>query len=80
MFVVFVPMLIGMFLVFFPVSTNGWLAVPVVGQQLIVQRALRGTPAPLLYGLTLAFVTAAATMPALAGVAWVLNRDRVRAG
>ena len=80
MFAVFVPMLIGMFLVFFPVSTNGWLAVPVVGQQLIVERALRGAPAPLLYGLTLALVTAAATWPALAGVAWVLNRDRVRAG
>ena len=79
-FVVFAPMLVGMFLVFYPVSANGWLAVPVVGQQLIALRALGGAPAPLVYGLSLALVTAAATIPALAGVATVLNRDQVLAG
>jgi ABC-type Na+ efflux pump permease subunit len=79
-FAVFVPMLVGMFLVFFPVSANGWLTLPVVGQQLIVQRALRGAPAPLFYGMSLALVTAAAAIPALAGAAKVLNRDQVLAG
>ena len=34
-FVVFVPMMVGMFLVFYPLSGNGWLALPVVGQQLV---------------------------------------------
>jgi len=79
-FVVFVPMLVGMFLVFYRVSGNGWLTLPVVGQQLIVLRALGGAPAPLIYGVSLALVTAAATVPALAGAATVLNRDQVVAG
>jgi sodium transport system permease protein len=78
--VVFVPMMAAMFLVFYPVSANGWLAVPIVGQQLIALRVLGGAPAPLFHGLLLAFVTAAATIPALAGVAMVLNRDQVLAG
>ena len=59
---------------------NGWLALPVVGQQLIVLRALGGAPAPLIYGVSLALVTAAATIPALAGAARVLSRDQVLAG
>ena len=79
-FVVFVPMLAGMFLVFHPVSGNGWLALPVVGQQLVVERALGGAPVPLLQGVILALVTAAATIPALAGAARILSRDDVLAG
>lgn len=78
-FVVFVPMLAGMFVVFYPVAGNGWFALPVVGQQLIVQRALGGAPATLFQGVSLAFVTGAATIPALAGVARVLHRDRILA-
>jgi sodium transport system permease protein len=78
--VVFVPMLVGMFLVFYRVSGNGWLALPIVGQQLIVLRALGAAPAPLIYGMSLALVTAAATIPALAGAARVLSRDQVLAG
>jgi hypothetical protein len=66
-----------MFLVFYRVSGSGWLTLPVVGQQLIVLRALSGAPAPLIYGVGLALVTAATTIPALAGAARVLNRDQV---
>jgi sodium transport system permease protein len=71
---VFAPMLVGMFLVFYRVSANGWLILPVAGQQLIVQRALAGTPAPLFYGMSLALVTIAAAIPALAGATKVLGR------
>ena len=79
-FVVFVPMLVGMFLVFYPVSATGWVAVPVVGQQLVVERALRGAPVPLLLNIVLALVTATAVIPALAGVTRVLRRGDVLAG
>jgi sodium transport system permease protein len=79
-FVVFVPMLVGMFLVFYPVSGNGWLALPVVGQQLVVERALGGAPVPLPQGIILALVTSTATIPVLAGAARVLSRDDVLAG
>ena len=79
-FVVFVPMLVGMFLVFHPVSANGWLALPVIGQQLVVERALGGAPVPLLQGIVLALATAAAAIPALAGAVAILSRDDVLAG
>lgn len=79
-FVVFVPMLVGMFLAFYPVPANGWLMLPVVGQQLLVERALHGEPVAVLYGIVLAFVTATMAIPVLAGAARVLSRDDVLAG
>jgi sodium transport system ATP-binding protein len=78
-FVVFVPMLAGMFVVFYPLAGSGWFALPVLGQQLIVQRTLGGAPPTLFQGVTLAVVTAGVTIPALAGVARVLDRDQVLA-
>jgi sodium transport system permease protein len=78
-FVVFMPMLAGMFVMFYPLGGNGWFALPVVGQQLIVQRTVGGAPPTLVHGLSVAFVTAAVTIPALAGVARVLNRHQVLA-
>jgi sodium transport system permease protein len=78
-FVVFVPMLAGMFVVFYPLVGSGWFALPVLGQQLIVQRALGGAPPTLFQGVSLAVVTAGVTIPALAGVARVLNRDQLLA-
>ena len=74
-FVVFVPMLVGMLLVFYPMSGNGWLALPVVGQQIAVERALRGAPVEVIQGLMLALMTVVAAVPALAGAARVLRRD-----
>jgi sodium transport system permease protein len=76
-FVVFVPMLAGMLVVFYPLVGSGWFALPVLGQQLIVQRALGGAPPTLFQGVSLAVVTAGVTIPALAGVARVLSRDQV---
>jgi sodium transport system permease protein len=79
-FMVFVPMLVGMFLVFYPVSGNRWLAFPVVGQQLVMERALGGAPVSLVQNLILALVTMTAAIPALAGAARVLRRDDILAG
>jgi len=74
-FVVFVPMLVGMLLVFYPMSGDGWLALPVVGQQIVVERALRGSPVAVTQGVMLALMTAVAAVAALAGAARVLSRD-----
>ena len=79
-FVVFAPMMVGMFLAFHPVSTNGWLMLPLVGQQLLVERALHGEPVAAAYAIVLAFATATAAIPALAGAARALSRDDVLAG
>jgi hypothetical protein len=70
---VFVPMIAGMALVFFPhVIGSAWWVVPIAGQQ-----ALVGLPAQLtlLRAGILATVTMAAAIPALIGVNRVLNRD-----
>jgi sodium transport system permease protein len=70
---VFVPMIAGMALVFFPqVIGSAWWVVPIAGQQ-----ALIGLPGQLtlLRAGILATVTMAAAIPALIGVHRVLNRD-----
>jgi sodium transport system permease protein len=79
-FVVFVPMLVSMFLAFYPVPAKGWLMLPVVGQQLLVERALHRQPVEVSYGIVLAFVTATMAIPALAGVSRILSRDDVLEG
>jgi len=79
-FVVFVPMLVGMLVVFYPMAGNGWLALPVVGQQLVVERALAGMPVPVTQGVILALLTAVAAVPALAAAARIMGRgDRLAA-
>ena len=77
----FVPMLVGMFLVFFP-SWIGrwWFAVPIVGQQSLVARSLEGQPVRLLEGLVLAAITLAASIPALLAARGVLDREDALAG
>jgi sodium transport system permease protein len=79
-FVVFVPMLVGMFLAFYPVPAKPWLMLPVVGQQLLVERALHRESIALSYGIILAFVTVTMAIPVLAGVSRILSRDDVLAG
>ena len=77
-FVVFVPMLVGMLVVFYPMSGNGWLALPVVGQQLVVERALAGAPVPMTQSVTLALLTVVVAVPVLAAAARILGRgDRL---
>ena len=74
--VTFLPMLVGMFLVFFP-SWAGriWFLLPVVGQQ-----ALIGLPEgsmPVARAALLALVTLAAAVPALFAATRVLSRDDI---
>jgi sodium transport system permease protein len=76
-FLVFLPMLIGMFLVFFPAWVSRvWFVFPIVGQQALV--GLREPSLPIGRSVILALVTLAAAAVALAGAARVLNRDDIR--
>ena len=74
--VTFVPMIVGMFLVFFP-SWAGrvWFLLPVVGQQALV--GLPEGQVPIASAALLAAVTLAATVPLLAAATRVLSRDDI---
>jgi sodium transport system permease protein len=74
-FLAFVPMLIGMFLVFFPIGSSGiWLVLPIVGQQVLIG----GAPhiVPIAETLALAALTLAAAVPALWGATQIVNGVR----
>ena len=75
MLVAFVPMFVGMFLVFFPVSAGVWTAVPVVGQQIVIDAGMRGSPAPLLQVVALAAVTVGCALAPLAAAERMIGRD-----
>ena len=77
--VMFLPMFVGMFLVFFPVKDGWWTAVPIVGQQIAIGSSMRGSPVPLLPMIALALVTILAAYPPLAAAERVLRRDDVAA-
>jgi sodium transport system permease protein len=74
--VTFAPMLVGVFLVFFPSWTGQiWFLLPVAGQQ-----ALIGVPEgsiPVARAVLLAAVTLAAAVPVLLAATRVLTRDEV---
>ena len=76
--IVFVPMLLAMFLVFFPASIGRmWFVLPVVGQQALLSSAAPSVP--LVEGAILAIVTAAAAVLPLAAATRVLRREDVLA-
>jgi sodium transport system permease protein len=79
--VTLVPMMTGMFLVFFP-GTIGrwWFAIPVIGQQALFAEALRGHAVSLLQAGALAIVTLAATAALVLAASRVISRDGVAAG
>jgi sodium transport system permease protein len=77
-FLTFLPMLVGMFLVFFPSWTGrAWFLLPIVGQQTII--TLREPSALVMQGAVLALVTLAASLFPLAAASRVLNRDDILA-
>lgn len=78
---VFAPMGAGMFLVFFPQATDGWIRVtPIVGQQLLVESWMRtGTAEPLSL-LVLALTTSMVTTVVLLAAAKRLEQDDVLYG
>jgi sodium transport system permease protein len=77
-FLAFVPMIVGLFLVFFPAAIGRtWFVLPIAGQQALIGMA--GHPVPLGGAAILALVTTAAVAPALAGAVLLLNRDEMLA-
>jgi sodium transport system permease protein len=79
--VTLVPMMTGMFLVFFP-DTIGrwWFAMPVIGQQALIGEALRGHPVSLVQAFVLATLTLTATAALVLTAGRVMSRDGVAAG
>ena len=75
-FVVFVPMIVAMFLVFFPGWMGTlWFLVPIVGQQALI--SLTFATVPVVRGTLLAIITLAATLAVLRGAGRALNQDTV---
>jgi sodium transport system permease protein len=73
--VVFLPMGIGMFLVFFPHMATRWQWLPVAGQQLLIDLLTKGAPVSLLSALALSLITAASAAALLLAAAKLLHRD-----
>src|SRR5262249_34529828 len=75
-YLTFVPMLAGMFVVFFPSRAGqAWFALPIVGQQVLI-----GLREPsIAHAVVLALVTVIATALALGGASRVLTRDDILA-
>jgi len=73
---VFVPMIVGMFLVFFPAWVGQvWFLLPIVGQQALI--GLRDQPVPVVRGVILALATVAAATATLTSAVRVLSRHDV---
>jgi sodium transport system permease protein len=73
--VALVPMIVGMFLVFFPEWTGHAWFVPVAGQQALL--GVREQTVPLIRGAVLALVTLATVVPVLMSTIRRLDRDDV---
>jgi sodium transport system permease protein len=78
--VALVPMMTGLFLVFFP-NTIGrwWFTIPVIGQQALIGEALRGHGVSLLQAGILAFLTLAAAIALLLFAGRAMSRDEIAA-
>lgn len=75
-FVVFVPMFVAMFLVFFPNWIGrAWFVVPIVGQQALI--GLSFATVPVVRATLLAIITFVATLAVVAAAGRVLGRDDV---
>ncbi|HET9369619.1 MAG TPA: ABC transporter permease subunit [Vicinamibacterales bacterium] len=79
---VFFPMMIGMFLAFFPGWMDGWrFFVPLIGQYALIEGGLRGEPLGPLAALILGLATTLAAAAAMSGASRMLAHDDVvRAG
>jgi sodium transport system permease protein len=73
--VVFLPMGIGMFLVFFPHMATVWLWLPVAGQQLLIDLLTKGAQVSLLSSLALSLITVSSAAALLLAAAKLLHRD-----
>ena len=73
--VIFLPMGIGMFLVFFPHMASKWFWFPVAGQQLLIDLLTKGAPVSLFSLVALCLITAACAAAILLAAARLLHRD-----
>jgi sodium transport system permease protein len=73
--VIFLPMVIGMFLVFFPHMASTWLWLPVAGQQLLIDLLTKGAPVSLVSTLPLSLITTASAALVLLATTRLLHRD-----
>ena len=74
----FVPMMVGMLLVFHPKAAGSWAHfLPIAGQQWQLERWAHGGGMPLVQALVLAVLTAAAAACAVLAAANVMERDDV---
>jgi sodium transport system permease protein len=75
---VFLPMGLGLFQVFFPAAARGWFAfLPVIGQQLQLERWIKGGAAPFGPAAALGCLTAALAVLVLEVAANRLHRDEI---
>jgi sodium transport system permease protein len=78
--VTFVPMIVGMSLVFFPGwIVRWWYTLPVVGQQALIGAGLRGEAVSAVQSSILGIVTLAAAALAILAASRALNRDDILA-
>jgi sodium transport system permease protein len=76
--IVFLPMGLGMFLVFFPAAARAWCGfLPIVGQQLQLALLMNGREIPLLQPIVLGFLTATLAILVLLAAANRLQRDEI---
>ena len=76
--VVFIPMGVGMFLVFIPKAARAWTHfVPLVGQQMQLELLMKGRDVPLLQPIILGWLTAALAVLVLLAVANRMQRDEI---
>jgi len=75
--VVFLPMGLGMFLLFFPKISAAWFILPIAGQQLLTDHFLKGGTIALLPLSTLLLTTFVSTVGLLAIAARLLHRDDI---
>jgi sodium transport system permease protein len=79
--VTLVPMMAGMFLVFFPDTIGRWsFTIPVLGQQALIGAALRGQAVSVLHGAVLAIVTLAAAAAFVLIAGRMMGQDDIVAG
>ena len=79
--VTFAPMIVGMFLVFFPDWIGQWwFALPLVGQQALIVAGLRGETVSVVHAGLLGMLTLAATAVALIAAGRLLSRDEFVTG
>lgn len=75
---VFIPMGLGLFQVFFPAAARGWFVfLPVVGQQLQLERWMKGAAAPFGYAAALGCFTGALALLVLEVAVRRLHRDEI---